>query len=164
MIIIVKTLTGKNLEIEAEPKDTIKNLKYKIQDKEGIHPEYQILIFHGRRLEDDEKWLLEYNITEKDTINLLIKIRGHDPRLIFIKHGYYITEIQICFCRNLEYLKELIQNKTGFNSKYQKLYFNGKILDDNKKDISQLGIKELSIIDLDGGIDNCDYKERFKNE
>lgn len=163
MIIIVKTLTGKNLEIEVEPKDTIQNLKYKIYDKERISPDYQILKFHGRILED-EKCLLDYYITEKNTIALLIKIRGHNPRLIFIKHEYHITEIQICFCRNLEYLKELIQNKTGFNSKYQKLYFNGKILDDNTKDISQLGIKELSIIDLDDSNDNCDYKERFKNE
>ena len=163
MKIIVKSCTGKELQIEAEPKDTIKNLKYKIEEKEPISPDKQNLKFNGRILEDDEKWLLEYNITEEAIIYLSIDFRHH-TRPIFIKQGYHITEIKICFSHNLEYLKELIQNKIGFNSEYQKLYFNGKILDDNEKDISQLGIKDLSIIDLDGGIDNFDYKERFKNE
>jgi len=163
MIIIVKSYTGKNIEVEVEPRDTIEILKEKISLKEAIFPVNQTLMFNGRILED-EKWLYDYNITEKNTIYLSIKIRGHEPRPIFIKHSCYMTEIKICFCHKLEQLKEYIQREIDFYSKNQKLYFNGKILDDSEKNLYDLGIRELSIIDLDGVIDNCDYKKKFKNE
>ena len=44
------------------------------------------------------------------------------------------------------------------------LYFNGKLLDDNEKDLDKLGIKEFSILTFDNKSDNCDFKEKYKNE
>lgn len=91
MQIYVKTTIEENIVLEVESSDSIEALKAKIQEKQRINIEQQILVFEGKQLEEG-RTLADYNIQKGSTIHLILTINEEKFKVILDSNGGIFTD------------------------------------------------------------------------
>lgn len=147
--IFIRTLTGKTFTLEVSVSDSIRDVKAKIQQLQGLPIDQQVLLTRGEPLSDALR-LRDYNIETESTFYLTLtsgpkaehshpksspqnKTEGYSAQVIYIRNflGKSIA-LEIGPSDKIKTLKAKIFAKEGIPVDQQQLLFQGDNLDDEK--------------------------------
>lgn len=140
--------------LEVKQSDTVKSVKNKIQEKKGISPLQQRLLFAGKELEDD-KTLSDYNVEEKSVLHLASRLSRDllpqtcpDPRHYISVTGKVSCNFEVEYSDTIQKIKDKIEDKEGIPSDQQLLTFEGKLLEDGET-LAHYKIQDRCILQFD---------------
>ena len=143
------------ITLEVEDSDTVKDIKAKIQDKEGIPSDCQILILSGKlseSLDDSYRTVSRYGIRDGSTVNLLVAYFQIEVKLLEMRSERYrnktITIPRVTYITKIAEIKSKINYKEHIIPDQQILAFNGRILQDDRGTVKQYNIRNGSILNL----------------
>ena len=129
--IFVQNLLGKQIIIKVDSIYTnIRDIKEKINEKEGISPDQYILKYNEIKLEDDNKTIDDYDINKKSLI--ILKLNKNKNLQIRITDSEKSYLLYVSSNDTIENIKQKIQNKVGMPLNKFSLSYSGRILDCDK--------------------------------
>ena len=148
LFICGKRLTGKTITFEAEASELVENVKADIRDKEGIPPDWQVILVYAGKLLEDGRTLSDYNVYRESTIHLVIRPPKCNIDVRLIEKSKTVTVDNIDSWTTIGQIKARINDEEHVTPDQQILLFNGRILQDDERTLVCHNIQHGSIIDL----------------
>jgi hypothetical protein len=141
--ITVQSRHGQTLKLSMKPTDSILSLKHKIENEIESSPCSQQRLLLGNRSLDDHRALFFYNIQEEATVHLEVCPPPDVPFLITLE---LLTGRTYTFkCRvsdRILTLRNQIEDDTGIPCADQRLFFDGKRLDNDHRTLLSYNIQK----------------------